>query len=150
MSKKDCQRSHFKRRVFERYEITINDGEYDYLVSRVKKARLFYRSFDPNEQPRLSAHDAIQNVAQSFGVIVPLRPDSYVDARIHNLRAAFLAGLAQGMDKKHIVLQPSDDPVPLDYRDFVRICRSPEDIDREIADFAPLISEIFQSDLKEA
>lgn len=37
MGKKDCQRSHFKRRVFERYEITINDGEYDFLVSRIKK-----------------------------------------------------------------------------------------------------------------
>jgi hypothetical protein len=37
MGKKECQRSHFKRRLFERYEITVNDGEYDFLVSKVKK-----------------------------------------------------------------------------------------------------------------
>ena len=29
------------------------------LISDVKKARLSYRSFDPNEQPRLSAYEAI-------------------------------------------------------------------------------------------
>ena len=34
------------------------------VVARVKRARLFFRSFDPNEQPRLSAHDA-RSVAQS-------------------------------------------------------------------------------------
>lgn len=115
------------------------------LISDIKKARLSYRSFDPNEQPRLSAHEAIQNVAQSFGVLIHLRPVSYAESEIHNLRAAFLAGLAQGMDKVNLVLQPTDDPVPLDYRDWVRVCYRPEDIDREIADFAPLISEIFQS-----
>lgn len=115
------------------------------LISDVKKARLSYRSFDPNEQPRLSAYEAINNIAQSFGVLIHLRPSSYSESDVHNLRAAFLAGLAQGMDKVHLVLQSSDDPVPLDYRDWVRVCYRPEDIDREIAEFAPLIFELFQS-----
>lgn len=42
------------------------------IVSRIKKARYLFRSFDPNEQPRLSANDAISQVAQSHGVVVPL------------------------------------------------------------------------------
>jgi hypothetical protein len=42
------------------------------ITARIKKARLNYRSFDPNELPRLSAHDAIKQVAQSYGVVVPL------------------------------------------------------------------------------
>jgi len=37
MDKKMTERKHFKRRVFERYNITINDNEYDFLVSKIKK-----------------------------------------------------------------------------------------------------------------
>ena len=44
------------------------------LIARVKKARLFYRSFDPQESGRMSAIDAIQDVASSLGVVVPLLP----------------------------------------------------------------------------
>ena len=32
------------------------------IISRVKKARLFYRSFDPQESPRLSAREAFEQV----------------------------------------------------------------------------------------
>src|SRR5690606_16053082 len=42
------------------------------LRSRLKKARQTFRSFDPEEVGRLTAGDAIENVAQSHGVIVPL------------------------------------------------------------------------------
>ena len=34
------------------------------IISRVKKARLFYRSFDPQESPRLSASEAFQQIAR--------------------------------------------------------------------------------------
>ncbi len=46
------------------------------LISRVKKARLSFRSFDPGEQPRMSAPDAILQVAQSYGVLLHLLPTS--------------------------------------------------------------------------
>lgn len=36
MSKKNAQRGHFRRRVYERYNALINDSECDYLVSRIK------------------------------------------------------------------------------------------------------------------
>ena len=36
---------------------------------RVKRARLFYRSFTPSEDARLSAIDAIRHVSKSIGVL---------------------------------------------------------------------------------
>lgn len=107
------------------------------ITARLKKARLFYRSFDPAEFPRLSAWDAITHVQQSYGVLLHLLPSTYADATIHNLRAAFLAGLATGMAKVLLILQQGDrDPVPLDYRDLVRVFLHPDKIDDAIADFA--------------
>lgn len=35
--KATCQRNHFKRRLHERYNLLISDGEYDYLTARIKK-----------------------------------------------------------------------------------------------------------------
>ena len=66
------------------------------IVSRIKKARYLFRSFDPNEQPRLSANDAIVQVSQSHGIVVPLLSSNVVGADVHNIRAAFIAGLADG------------------------------------------------------
>lgn len=116
-----------------------------HLISRVKKGRLFYRSFDPEEQGRLSAQEAIENVASSHGVIIPLRNSYYIDAETHNFRASFLAGLAQGMHKELLLLQMGDEPIPLDYRDLVRKYKYPEQIDQHIAEFAILVTERFQS-----
>ena len=35
------------------------------------------------------------------------------------MRGAFIAGLADGMSKALCIIQHENDPVPLDYRDFV-------------------------------
>jgi len=116
-----------------------------HLIARVKKARLFYRSFDPEEHGRLSAPEAIENVASSHGVIIPLLPNHYSNAEAHNIRAAFVAGLTQGMGKILLFLQSGDDPVPLDYRDLVRRFKFPGQIDEYIAEFAIAITESLQS-----
>lgn len=116
-----------------------------HLIARVKKARLFYRSFDPVEHGRLSAPEAIENVASSHGVIIPLLPNHYNNAKVHNIRAAFVAGLTQGMGKILLFLQSGDEPVPLDYRDLVRRFKFPGQIDEYIAEFAIAITESLQS-----
>lgn len=116
------------------------------IVSRIKKARLLFRTFDPNEQPRLSANDAIEQVSQSYGVLVTLLSNNKVGADIHNMRGAFIAGLAAGMDKATCIIQDGDDPVPLDYRDFVKMTRHPGDINDVIAEFAGSVVEEFQKD----
>ena len=115
------------------------------IIARLeKRARLRYRSFDPNEQPRLSGPDAIENVAQSFGVLVYLLPRTAVGYQVHNLRAAFIAGLAAGMNKESLLLQHGDDPVPLDCRDLVTPFHHLQQIDDAIADFAGRVAEAFQ------
>lgn len=122
----------------------ITDFE-THLVSRIKKARLFYRSFDPQETGRLSALEAIEHVAQSHGVIVPLVNAVYEKSDIHNYRAAFIVGLAFGMGKRILILQNGDDPIPIDYRDFVSRYRHPEEMDNYISAFATDITASIQS-----
>lgn len=117
------------------------------ITSRIKKARLFYRSFDPNETPRLSAHDAIKQISESLGVVIPLLSSTNPNQGIHNLRAAFLSGLALGMSKTVTILQYGNDPIPIDYRDFVNIYNHFDDINEIIAEFAGQIIHTFQEDL---
>ena len=114
------------------------------LMSRMKKAKISYRTFDPSEQSRLSALDAISEVSRSIGVLVPLEPSSAADHRVHNLRAAFVAGLAAGMGRSLAVLQQTNDPVPLDYRDLARTCTHPKQIDEAVEDFALQVVEGMQ------
>ncbi|MGS0824380.1 P-loop ATPase, Sll1717 family [Shewanella sp. 0m-8] len=118
------------------------------IVSRIKKARYLFRSFDPNEQPRLSASDAINQVSESHGVVVPLLSKNSVGSEVHNMRGSFIAGLADGMGKALCILQHEEDPVPLDYRDFVCCSYHPDDINEYIADFASRVAEAFQQDTK--
>lgn len=120
------------------------------IVSRIKKARYLFRSFDPNEQPRLSANDAINHVAQSHGIVVPLLSSTAVGFEVHNMRGAFIAGLADGMSKALCILQHEDNPVPLDYRDFVSMSYHPDDINEHIANFAGEVAEAFQQDVSVA
>lgn len=119
-----------------------------HLISRIKKAKLSFRSFDAEEQGRMSAQDAIKNVALSYGVIVPLLPASRRDASVHNLRGAFVAGLANGMGKELLFLQFGETPVPLDCRDLVVVTKRPSQIDSQIAGFAPALMDFLQSEIK--
>jgi hypothetical protein len=118
------------------------------IIARVKKARLRFRSFDPAEQSRLPAPEAIESIAASFGVIVPLAPTTMQDSRVHNLRAAFVAGLAHGMNKVTTLVQAGDDPVPLDYRDFVDSYRHPGMIDDIVERFALEVTDALQAQTK--
>jgi hypothetical protein len=114
------------------------------IISRIKKARLFFRSFDPQETPRLSGSEAFEQIAQSFGVLLHLLPNNMLDAPIHNLRVAFLAGLAEGFGKVLLILQDGEEPVPVDCRDLVKVFIHPSHIDDAIADFAPKVTETLQ------
>lgn len=114
------------------------------ISSRIKKAKLTYRSFDAAEQTRLSAYDAIRQVSESYGVLVPLSGSTAIGKDVHNLRAAFIAGLAAGMDKVLSILQDGDEPVPLDYRDFVITCYHPKAIEEAVREFATLVTGAWQ------
>lgn len=114
------------------------------LVSRIKKAKLFYRSFDGGEQTRLSAGEAIEGVAQSHGVVLLLLPKERREHLVQNMRTAFAAGLATAMEKELLILQSDDDPIPLDYRDLVHSFNELDQINGYVADFSPTISGLLQ------
>lgn len=122
---------HIDEKINEKSPIYIvqpkTKTDYDgYITSSIKKSHLYFRSFDPSESPRLSGPDAVANVAESYGVVLHLLPADHVDAAIHNIRSAFVAGLADGMDKRSLYIQSGDSPVPVDLRDFVTVCRFPD------------------------
>lgn len=125
-------------------ETPVRTTEMTRIVARVKRARLFYRSFTPSEDARLSAVDAIRHVSRSIGVLIPLLSPEFQDAVVHNIRAAFVAGLAHGMGKVTLVLQDRNHPVPLDLRDAAETYTGLEDINRHIECFAGDVYEILQ------
>jgi len=118
------------------------------LVARVKKAGLRFRSFDAEEQGRISAHEAIDNVAVSLGVVAPLLSSSRTESFSHNLRSAFVCGLASGFGQQLLILQQGDDPVPLDYRELVTRITSASRIDPHIGELASKIIALLQAGRK--
>lgn len=114
------------------------------IISKVKKARINFRSFDPNEQPRLSMLEAYRNVKQSVAVIINLLSSRATDHYSNNLRGAFLAGLSYALDIETLILQEGDEPVPIDYRDFVSVYKHPHDVDAYINELAPNVMDRLQ------
>jgi hypothetical protein len=60
------------------------------------------------------------------------------------MRSSFIAGVSDGMNKATCIIQNGDDPVPLDYRDFVKVTYHPTDLDSAIAHFASRVAKAFQ------
>lgn len=116
------------------------------VIACLNNHRLKYRSFDAEESGRMSHNEAIANVAKSFGVIIPLLKSNRRNAIVHNYRAAFVAGLSQGMDKELLLIQDGDEePIPLDYRELVKSFQKMEQIDSYIAEFAANVVSCYTS-----
>lgn len=114
------------------------------MISRLKKARYRYRSFNPNEDSRLSAVDAIRQVGISSGVLVCLQTEQILQSNINNIRALFAAGLAHGLDKPTLILSPPTVNIPLDVRDDAKIFKHPDDIAEYIQELSLGITEYQQ------
>jgi hypothetical protein len=115
------------------------------IISKIKKSGIKYRSYDPRELPRLSTIEAYHNVKKSIAVVIHLLSQSSTDHYYNNLRGAFLAGLAYGLNKLVLILQEGYDPVPIDYRDFVYAYKNRSDIDKYISMLAPKVIDELQS-----
>jgi hypothetical protein len=123
-------------------EPTKRCPEVGVMVSRIKKAGYGrYRSFTPEEDTRLSATDAIRQVAASSGVFIPLQDSAVEGSNIHNIRCMFIAGLCDGMGKPKLILSPPKFEAPLDVRDDVRQWHQLTDIHDLVAEFCPKIVE---------
>ncbi|ANG95808.1 hypothetical protein A8A54_04480 [Brucella pseudogrignonensis] len=116
------------------------------ITSRVKKARLGFKGYMPSDDARLSASGAIDDISACIGAIIPLLPNEFADAEVHNIRAAFTSGLALGMGKLTAILQPHGGPSPLDVRDIVKTFGNEEALADFIGEFALDVTERLQSD----
>ena len=112
------------------------------LVSRVKKAGFYqYRSFNAEEDLRLSATDAIQQVGGSSGVVLPMQAETTPGSDVQNIRVMFVAGLAAGMEKPLLIVAPHSFTLPLDIRDDAKSYKREEDIADAVAEFSPSVVE---------
>ena len=115
------------------------------MVSRLKKARYRYRSFNPSEDSRLSATDAVRQVATSAGIVVAMY-ESAEWGQVHNVRSLFVAGLADGMAKPTLLLVQDGVRAPLDVLDEVKTFRQSGDMVDLIANFVPEVADYLHQD----
>ena len=78
---------------------TFKVGSLEQIKERALRTGLRANQYDPIETARLGAGEAVRRVASSTGVIVPLIAPDVREASVHNIRAAFVAGLAHALEK---------------------------------------------------
>lgn len=99
------------------------------LLSAVKKkARFKFRSFNNREISRLPALEAYDHAAASFGVIVTWQDTQSSDSRRNNQRAAFLFGIARGLEIPAILIAHDRSQLPSDISDLATRFTSENDL----------------------
>jgi hypothetical protein len=111
------------------------------LMSILKKSGIRFRTFDPRETSRLSAHEAFKQVGSSYGVIAHLLDPQRAGAQAHNSRCAFLAGMSMAAGRFTLMLQENEVIQPIDYRDVVKSYTKAADIQDLVI---PIIKEIVE------
>jgi|GEM_PF-290410 uncharacterized caspase-like protein len=114
------------------------------VISKIKKAKIRFRSFDPKEQSRLSILEAIKEVKRSIAVVINLLSSNSKENSVSNLRGAFLSGLAYSCDKILLILQEGQSPLPANYQDIVKVYNQASDVDRYINELAPQVMDALQ------
>lgn len=107
------------------------------LISTVKDLVTYFRTVDPQEEYRLSARRAWDLVSESTGIVVTVFSRVRDDWELHNLRAAFLSGLAIGLQRECLILVDPDASKPLDYIDICQTIKLPEHVKEAITDLVP-------------
>jgi len=111
------------------------------IISAIKGTRLHYRGFSPVEHGRMSGMEAIEGVSKSYGVVIPWAGEREEKAFIHNIRAAFVCGLAHGMEIPTALLQEKGSGTPpIDLIDEINVYSSREDIQRIVQEWAPQVT----------
>ena len=108
------------------------------IATAIKGSKVFFRSFDPAEDPRFTIIQTISEITASAGVIVPFLEPYVDDADRHNVRAAFLAGLAHGLGRETLLIRHrTTDAVPaaIDFRDDVVGVRNESEVAEKVIAF---------------
>ncbi|WP_342111975.1 P-loop ATPase, Sll1717 family [Methylobacterium sp. SI9] len=121
---------------------SVKIDEYAQLATRGRKAGLRTRTFDPNEQTRLGASEAVRAVASSYGIMIPLLHPEMKNAQTHNLRAAFVGGIAHALEKPTLMLKKGDWPAPVDVASHVVAFRSDEGLTTAFTRFAAQVHDL--------
>jgi hypothetical protein len=137
---------HFSKDLDAKFPVYIvepssRDESITTAISRIKKARYPYRSFNGDDDLRMSASDTTRQVSAASGVVLPFQDPAIDGAQAHNIRCMFVAGLSEGMGKPTLLLCPNSFAAPLDIKDEVTPFKTPHDISNAIANFCPLIAE---------
>lgn len=98
------------------------------MLSVIKKSRLRFRLLDTRETGRVSMHEVYKNTLSSRAIFLHLLNSSYQNAKVHNARCAFIAGLGMATEKRVVILQQYQQSQPIDYRDVVLTYDHPKKI----------------------
>ena len=111
-------------------------------LSGVKKIlRMRFRNFNPQEIDRLTATEAFEQVAQSFGVVAIWHETSAPEAFRQNQRAAFAIGIARGLDIPFLLLAHNRARLPLDLDELATRWDTVADVDAKMRDFRDAVAE---------
>lgn len=111
-------------------------------TSGIKKiVKMKFRGFNPREIDRLTASEAFEQVAQSFGVVALWHDRGAPEAFRQNQRAAFAIGVARGRDIPFLLLAPAAMRLPLDLDEVATRWTSVSDIDGIMRDFREAVAE---------
>lgn len=108
-------------------------------IKKIMKVR--FRGFNPQEIDRLTASEAFEQIAQSFGVVAIWHDQSAPEAFRQNQRAAFAIGVARGLEIPHLLLAQSSMRLPLDLDEMATRWTSVGDIDAIMRDFREAVAE---------
>ncbi len=108
-------------------------------IKKIMKMR--FRNFNPREIDRLTATEAFEGVAQSFGVIAFWHSSTDPESFRQNQRAAFVIGAARGLDIPCMLLAPSPARIPLDLDEIATRYTTLADVDPKMREFRELVAE---------
>lgn len=113
------------------------------VASAIKKTLIMrFRSFNPREIDRITASEAFEQVSQSFGVVALWHDPNAPEAFRQNQRAAFIVGLARGLEIPVLLLAKDDQRLPLDLDEIATRWSRLQDIDVAMRDFRDEVSEV--------
>ena len=108
------------------------------IAAAIKDSKVHFRSFDPAETARFTIVNAIADITSSAGVVVPFL-ERYIDnSERHNIRAAFVAGMAHGLGRDALLVRyaaKDAEPAPADYRDDLVGIAKEEAITEKVQEF---------------
>jgi hypothetical protein len=149
----DILRRPFTTRAWPRPKRNAEQPVYILLSSRVddllrrttsgikKIVKVRFRNFDPREIDRLTATEAFEQVAQSFGVLAIWHDDEAPEAFRQNQRAAFVIGVARGLEIPCMLIARHSARLPLDLDEIARRWTGLNDIDSSMREFRELVAE---------